>query len=405
MSLNTKQQQALEMVKNNQVNIITGAPGVGKTFALKAILDWARSENISFILAAPTGRAAKQMATATGCESATIHRTLEPRKTRYGFEFTRNSENLIDADMLILDETSMISTSLMASMLRAIDTKKTKIVFVGDAYQLPSIGGGAVLRDFLASGIIPFVELTEIQRNAGELVVSCHQIKDAKYYKPSDTLDLKKGKNIRHIECSRPESIQQIIKEIVCMRMPMRGYSQWDIQVLSPVNRRTILSCKDLNIMLQKELNKNDQIENYPFRVDDRVINIKNEKVACSDGSDTFLVNGDQGEILEIDTSGKRLIVKFFDPERFAALPMYGHNLLLSYAITVHRAQGSEYRVIVIPVHSSFGFFTTRSLLYTALSRAQDLAITIGQFSSIKKMIKQDESIKRRTMLKQKLLA
>ena len=404
MPLNAKQQQALEMVKNNRVCVITGAPGTGKTFTLKAILEWAKDKNMNVTMAAPTGKASKQMTMATKYEASTIHRMLEPRKTKHGFTFTRNADNLIETDLLVLDETSMITNGLMADTLRAIDIKSTKIVFIGDAYQLPAVGPGAILRDFLKSGVIPSVELTEIQRNSGDIVRACHKIKDAKSYHPSEVLDDKNGFNLRHIEAVRPESIQQIIKMLVTERMPLRGYDPiWDVQVLSPTNKRTILSCDGLNTILQKELNTNPPIKDYKFRVDDKVIQTKNDKISTPTGDEVLVVNGDMGTIIDIDVSGKKMVVEFCDPSRTVAVPMYDHNLLLAYCITTHRAQGSEFPVVIIPVHTGFNFFVNRPWIYTGISRAKEICITVGQFAAVKNAIKQGDVLQRKTMLIEKM--
>ena len=406
MPLNEKQMIALEMIKNNKISILTGAPGTGKTWLLSEVLRWAESKGLTLALAGPTGKSSKQMQTATGHAASTIHRLLEPRKALHGFIFTRNEEKqLNEYDMIILDECSMITNNLMADIVRAIDFNKTSLLMVGDHYQLPSIGAGAVLRDLINSRIIPVTELTEIQRNAGCVVRACHLIKDSKIYEPSEWLDTKNGQNLRHLEVSSPEMIHHYIREIVTERMPSRGYDPvWDVQVLSPTNKRTILSCDGLNTMLQKKLNSgNPAIDKYNFRVGDKIIQTKNEQIPNLVGEKELVVNGDIGLITEIDKSAKLLMVTFFDPDRAVRIPMYDHNLLMAYCITVHRFQGSEAPVVIIPVHSSFNFFVNRNWLYTAISRAKEICITIGQFSAIRQAIKTDMAIKRVTRLKEKL--
>jgi len=405
MPLNDRQQIAHKMAITSKVSIITGAPGVGKTYTLASIHEWAKDNRVKIAQAAPTGKAAKQMTMATGIAASTIHKLLEPRKSTNGFEFTRNQENPINADMVVLDECSMITNNLMADVIRAIDFDRTSLLLIGDHYQLPSVGAGAVLRDLIGSGVVPVTELTEIQRNSGDIVRACHLIKDSKIYEPSEWLDTKNGQNLRHLEVSSPEMIHHYIREIVTERMPSRGHDPvWDVQVLSPTNKRTILSCDGLNTMLQKKLNSgNPAIDKYNFRVGDKIIQTKNEQIPNLVGEKELVVNGDIGLITEIDKSAKLLTVTFFDPDRAVRIPMYDHNLLMAYCITVHRFQGSEAPVVIIPVHSSFNFFVNRNWLYTAISRAKEICITIGQFSAIRQAIKTDMAIKRVTRLKEKL--
>ena len=393
------------MVKRSKISIICGAPGTGKTWLLSRVLEWTKKKGLTVALAAPTGKAAKQMKHATGVDASTIHRMLEPRKSVNGFHFMRGEGNPIDADMVVLDECSMITNSLMASVVRAIDFSKTRLLLIGDYYQLPSISEGAVLRDLIDSKIVPTTELTEIQRNSGDIVRGCHRIKDAKFYDPSDVLDPKNGKNLRHIECVNPQLIQNFIEKIVCDRMPARGYDPvWDVQVLSPVNKRGELSCQAINELLQARLNPNPPVDDYKFRIGDKVIQTKNEQIEDMTGEPQLVVNGDIGSISNIDVDSKKLTVAFFDPDRTVQVPMFNHNLLMAYCITVHRFQGSESPVVVIPMHSSFNYFCNRNWIYTAISRAKIICITIGQMSAIRKAIKTDMANRRVTRLKEKLI-
>jgi len=408
MPLNEKQSIAFEAIKTSRISILTGAPGTGKTFTLKAVLNWADENHIRTSLAAPTGKSAKQITVATNREATTIHRMLEPRMGNNGnFVFGRNEKNKLDADLIILDECSMITNDLMASVMRAIDTSKTRLLLVGDHYQLPSVGAGAILRDLIASGRIPCTELTEIQRNSGDIVKACHKIKDGNYYQPSKKLGPESGLNLRHIECRSIERIQEIIRQLVCGRMVERGFNPiWEVQVLSPTNTRTGLSCEALNSILQAELNSNPKLEKTIFRVDDKVIQTKNEKIKTPIGDEEFIVNGDMGSILDISLKRKQIIVKFENPDRTVVIPLRGknNNLLLAYCITVHRFQGSEAPVVIIPVHSGFNFFINRPWIYTAISRAQSICITVGEFSAIEKAIDTEMVLHRKTFLKEKLL-
>lgn len=408
MPLTSEQQQAFEMVQNNRISIIAGAPGVGKTYTLKAILDWADSERIWTAMASSTGKAAKQMTVATDREATTIHRMLEPRMGNNGnFVFGKNETNKLTEDFIILDECSMITNGLMASVMKAIDTSKTRLLLVGDHYQLPSVGAGAILRDFIASGRIPCTELTEIQRNSGDIVKACHKIKDGKYYTPSEILDPDNGLNLRHVEVRSPERIQEVIRQIVTGRMVERGYDPvWQVQVLSPTNERTQLSCKALNKVLQAELNSSPKLENTIFRVNDKVIQTKNEKIKTPTGGEELVVNGDMGTILDIRLKKKQVIVNFDNPDRTVSIPLYGkaNKLLLAYCITVHRFQGSEAPVVIIPIHSGFNFFINRPWIYTAISRAKSICITVGEFSAIEKAIDTEMVLHRKTFLREKLI-
>jgi len=398
MKLTIEQLDAITMVRNNNVSLLTGGPGTGKTTTIKSILKIAKQDGMTVLMAAPSGKAARRMFETTGHQATTIHRLLKATLGINGFEFKHNSEYPLHADLIIIDETSMVDNSLMSSLLRAIK-KGTKLLFVGDKDQLPSIGAGAVFRDFLSSDIIPTTTLNIIHRNAGTIVKACHSIKNGGVFIPPDVLDVENGDNYRHIEESNQERIVGIIRMLVG-RMADRGYDPlWDVQVLSPLNSRTIMSCDSLNKVLQESLNPNPAIQDYDFRVGDKVINTRNQRIDES----RYIVNGDMGTIVSI--TEKDLIVEFCDPSTLVTLSRVTHDLLLAYACTIHRFQGSEVPVILLPIHKSFGFFFNRSLLYTAMSRSQEILVTIGQFSAIQDAIGRTESSMRNTMLSTKLKA
>ena len=314
------------------------------------------------------------------------------------FSFSCNEDHPLRYELVIVDECSMVPNRLMADLLRAIDPDQTKVLLVGDQGQLPSVGAGAVLRDILASGVVPHVELTQIHRNSGDIVKACHRILRGESYAPSEKLDPEAGLNLRHIEATHPEEIRDAIVEIVSKRMPARGYDPvWDVQVISPVNSRTVLSCEGLNQVLQSALNPMPPVaEGSPFRINDKVIQTKNQTI-----DNEYVVNGDMGKI--INEAGARMEVQFFNPDRLVKIPRKGNNLLLAYCITCHRMQGSEAPVVIIPVHKSFGFFVNRSWIYTAISRAKDICITVGQFEAIAQAIGRQDAVVRKTMLKEKL--
>lgn len=393
MQLTDQQLSAVDMVKNNRISVLTGGPGTGKTTTAKEIITWAEGRGMTVDLCAPSGKASKRLNESTGRSASTIHRLLGAQMTKEGFEFFHGELTPLDTDLIICDETSMVSNDLMASLLRAINPDRTRILFLGDDDQLPSVGAGAVLRDLLASGVVPHVKLDKIHRSSGDIVRACHNIKHGKYYEPSAILDPENGLNLRHIEAPTPMKIVSAINKIVTVRMPQRGFDPvWDVQVISPTNTKTAMSCKGINEVLQEKLNqKYDK-----YGPGDKVINTKNREI---DGE--YMVNGDIGHILREVKSGYE--IEFFDPERIVNISKIDNNLLLAYCITCHRFQGSESPVIVIPVHSSFAFLVNRTWIYTAISRAKTICITVGQFSEIKKAIGRANSSERVTMLKKKL--
>jgi exodeoxyribonuclease V alpha subunit len=401
--LTDEQNQVVDMVRNNAVSMCIGGPGVGKTTVTKEVIAAAYGLGMQVGLCAPSGKAAKRMYEATGYGAMTIHKLLDAHMEHDEFVFGFDELNPMHYDFIIADETSMISNDLMADLLRAVKTG-TKMLFVGDQDQLPSVGPGSVLRDLLASQVIPHVELTKIHRNAGDIVKACHEIKHGRSYKPSPELDLEAGHNLRHIEAPTEAFIQTIIKDLVVNKLPLRGYDPvWDIQVISPVNERTSISCKALNEELQKALNPNPPVEETEFRVGDKAIQIKNNgKVKTPDGDPEYIVNGDLCRIEKIE--GGQMIAKFFDPDRRIVLAKKNNDFLLAYTITCHRFQGSEAPVVIIPVHEKFGFFVDRPWIYTAISRARKICITVGQFKAIEKAIQRVGSRERITRLKERLI-
>jgi len=416
IKLTDEQLSAVEMVKNNYVSILTGGPGTGKTTTIKEILTWAQSKKMSVIQCAPTGKAAKRMEEATNYPSSTIHKALGATMEKGKFVFFYGETCPLLTDLIIVDEVSMVTNNLMASLLRAID-KRTKILFVGDQGQLPSVGVGAVLRDFLDSGVVPHIQLTKIHRNSGDIVKVCHAIQKGEKPVASSELDIKSGKNFRHIEASTPEKIIDIICQVV-MKMKDRGYDPvWDVQVISPTNVKTNLSCENLNSVLQGLLNpkgkavdsgddkngnkngsKNGNGKDYKniFRIKDKVIQTKNEQM-----NEGYIVNGDLGFIKSFEKTNMK--VNFLWPDREVAIPQKKNDLLLAYCITCHRMQGSEAPVVIIPVHKCFGNFVTRSWIYTAISRAKDICFTVGQFRAVEQAAKRIDMDLRLTMLREKL--
>lgn len=404
-----QQLSAIDMVKNNQISILTGGPGTGKTFTTKIIIDWAIKNKLVITQAAPTGKAAKRMIEATGQYASTIHTMLGCMFEDDKFVFNYNHKNPIPTDLIILDEISMITNDLMARVMEAINIKRTKLLLIGDKDQLPSVGAGAVLRDLLASKIVPHVELNQIFRNSGSIVKICHLVKMGDSYQPHTQIDLdaESPKNLIHIECNTPEKTLAGIKKIVCERMPLRGYDPIeDVQVISPVNKKGLLSCESINNILRDELNpdlySNEDEDSPKFRTGDKVINTKNSPVTKTNGKQTAIVNGDIGIVTNV--SDKKMAVLFADPEREVQLPKNDKNLLHAYCITCHRFQGSEAPVIIIPVHRQFNYYLSNSWIYTALSRGKELVITVGAFDTIERAIRNKQPNNRETRLTQRLL-
>lgn len=405
--LTDEQLASIDMMINNNIGILTGGPGVGKSTATKEILNWADSQNLSTALCAPTGKAAKRMMEITGRQSSTIHKLLGPTMEDDEFIFSYNEENPLSYDFIVIDEFSMVTNNLAADLLRAIDYEKTKVLIVGDPGQLPSVGAGAVLRDLLACDWIPNVKLTKIHRNSGEIVKACHKISKGESYDACTKLDVENGYNLRHIQTSAPESIQDVIQKLF-PKMIDRGFDPvWDVQVLSPTNSRSILSCDGLNEILQNQLNPlpegKQQEKGVKFRLNDKVIQIKNTKIDDIYNYPTYIVNGDVGQIIRMEEKSKKMTVKFFDPERIVSISKKNNNLLLAYCITCHRAQGSEAPVIIIPVHKTFTFTMNRNWIYTAISRAKVMCFTVGQFSAITNAIPKEDTSHRVTRLKENL--
>jgi exodeoxyribonuclease V alpha subunit len=281
---------------------------------------------------------------------------------------------------------------------------------VGDAAQLPSVQPGNVLHDLIACGVIPCVELTEVFRHAGAIVDFCTAIRKDTPYDLPKALDVEAGQNYTHIECSAPQVIHDTIVKLATINMPKRNYDTTrDVQILSPVNSKTVLSCDALNESIQNIVNpqaSQECIENSVFRLGSKVINTKNIYDAISaDNSESkeMILNGDMGTIVDLRGTEKAMVVKFQNPDRKILISKYHHYLKLAYALTIHRAQGSQFPVVIMPVHSTFAYNYNRALLYTAVSRAQKILITVGQRVAIRQAVRNVGVYNRRTMLQKKI--
>ena len=351
-----KQVEAIKCAVNNKVMVITGGPGTGKTTIINAILTIFSKLKIQILLAAPTGRAAKRMSETTGHEAKTIHRMLEYSIGKGGFQ--KNDENPLDCDLLIVDEASMIDTILMHHLLKAIPPEAT-FILVGDVNQLPSVGAGNVLKDIISSGSVPVVELNEIFRQAKEslIIVNAHKINNGVLpsFRPSrDKLD-----DFYFIEREDPEEVLKIILELTKERIPTKfGFDPVDdIQVITPMHRG-IVGAGNLNMELQKVLNPvEDGVVrgNRNFRINDKVMQIKNNY-------DKEVFNGDIGRIKRIDLEKQEVIICFDGrdiPYDYTDLD----EVVLAYAVSVHKSQGSEYPAVVIPILTQHYILLQRNLI------------------------------------------
>jgi exodeoxyribonuclease V alpha subunit len=398
----------------NGVIVITGGPGTGKTTIIKSIVKVLDKKGYRVALAAPTGRAAKRMTEASGYEAKTIHRLLEIGYSSDEDElvFNHTEYNPIDADVIIIDEASMVDILLMNHLLKAIKPG-TRLILVGDINQLPSVGAGNVLRDIISSRMVKTVRLKEIFRQAEEsmIIVNAHRINRGDY----PHLNVK-GKDFFFLSRGSGSSIVDTIIELVTVRIPQTyGYDPLKhIQVLTP-SRKGPVGVAKLNIELQKALNPKRRnkcersFREYTFRVGDRVMQVKNnyslrwEKPGRPYTEGVGVFNGDTGVINRIDDEEQVLEVLFED-ERIVE---YDFSILdeiePAFATTIHKSQGSEFPVVIMPVHPGPPVLMTRNLLYTAVTRARDLVVLVGSQSVLGSMINNQKEILRYSGLGEKL--
>lgn len=387
------QVEAIGKACSSGVFILTGGPGTGKTYTIKRIIDSFPGAKIS--LAAPTGKAAKRMFEQSGFKAQTIHKLLEPQKDGDKFVFARGIDNPIEADLIVLDEVSMVDISLMARFLEAV-APGTRLILVGDTYQLPSVGPGNVLKDLIASGQLPCTELTIIKRqDEGLIIRNCHRVKAGE--------DIELGNSVARdfffLRRADEESIRETILELVSRRFPEAYQADplRDVQVISPLREKTGLSCKVLNAEFQRRMNRNSILDGVRFKVGDKVIQTKNQY-------DRDIINGDIGYVQSIDRPTKSITVQFDSPTRTVPLPLFENDLGLAYCVTCHKYQGSEARIVVIPIHKCFGVLVMqRNWLYTAISRAREVLVLVGQREEIPLIIRRNKQQRRFTRLKEML--
>ena len=397
ITLAEKQLEAVKESLNKKVMVITGGPGTGKTTIINAIIRIYRRSGQRVLLAAPTGRAAKRMSETTGFEAKTIHRLLEFSPKNGGFK--KNEQERLDADLIIIDETSMVDTVLMHHLLKAV-RPETTLVLVGDTDQLPSVGAGNVLKDIIESGRVPTVRLNEIFRQAKEsmIIINAHRINSGEF----PYIDSGKGKlqDFYFVELEEPEKVSEMIIHMCRNRIPERfGFHPLnDIQVLTPMHRG-IVGASSLNTALQKELNgSSDELQRGGriFRTGDKVMQIRNNY-------DKDVYNGDIGRIVSIDREAQEVTVNFdgkpvsYD---FADLD----EIVLAYAVSVHKSQGSEYPVVVMPLLTQHYLLLQRNLLYTAITRGKKLVVIIGTKKALGIAIRNNKQQLRYTRLKERLV-
>lgn len=393
-----EQEIAIKEAFNNMLLVITGGPGTGKTTIIKAICNILDENGLEFNLAAPTGRAAKRMQESTENVAFTIHRLIGIKPESPIPEF--NEENTLDCDYVIVDEASMIDIKLMDKLLKALSSK-TALILVGDHNQLPSVGAGNVLKDILDTDI-KAVKLKKIFRQAKEsnIVVNAHKINDGLY-----PILNQKNKDFFFIN-SNSKNFQNDLLDLVKNRLP--NYYKLDpindIQILAP-SKKSLWGIVNINDLCQKELNKNPnsiKINNRIFKLGDKVMQVRNNYELESLNPDNFddgVYNGDIGRIIDIDKNMESLKVEFYDGNIVSYKKEDVKDLDLSYAITIHKSQGSEFDCILIPMMPASFMLLNRNLLYTAITRAKKLVILLGEKKILKQMVRNNNESKRLTNL------
>ena len=394
-TLANQQATALERCLKSKFSIITGGPGVGKTTIIRALVDIYTARKLRLVLAAPTGRAAKRMAESVGAPAQTIHRLLKWNPVTN--TFTYNEENRYEADVFIFDETSMIDVKLANDLLAAIPDAAA-VVWVGDTDQLPSVGAGSVLGDLIASGVVASTRLDKIfrQDSSGLIVVNAHHVN------AGEPLEVRQGDtDFYFMRCEDPTTCVQRAIDFMTTRIPRKfGLDPLaDVQILTPM-RRNLLGTENLNVELQKALNPTgDAIVRggTTFRVGDRVMQLRNNY-------DKDVYNGDVGFVKAVDPAERKLVV-LFDGRPVAYDPGALDELVLAYAMTIHKSQGSEYPAVIVILHTQHYVMLQRNLLYTAITRGKKLVLLMGVPYAIDQAIKNNTVRERRTSLAERLQA
>jgi exodeoxyribonuclease V alpha subunit len=392
ISFAEEQKKAIAQAVQEKVHIITGGPGTGKSTITRAILRISEKLTDQILLAAPTGRAAKRMTEITGKKASTIHSLLEMDFQSGGFK--KNQDNPLKCDLLIIDEASMIDTFLLFHLLKATPTS-ARLILIGDVDQLPSVGAGNTLKDLIDSGVVGVTRLTQIFRQAShsKIVTNAHRINQGEFPELSNQSDF------RFIEGESPEKILESIVDLITHTLPSKArlHRFEDIQVLSPM-KRGIIGTENLNVVLQKVLNPSVTPlcrMGRTFHVGDKVMQIRNDY-------EKLVSNGDVGRILTIDLSSQMLVISFDDRRveyQFSEID----DLVLAYAVSIHKYQGSECPCVIIPIDMSHFKMLHRNLLYTGITRGKRLVILVGTKQAIGLAVRNDDVKKRHTWLKEQL--
>lgn len=418
--LDEMQKQAVAAAASHGLFILTGGPGTGKTTTINAIIRYFEEEGAELRLAAPTGRAAKRMTEATGYEAQTIHRLLElngmPEEEQEGraVHFDRNSENPLEADVIIIDEMSMVDIALMHSLLLAV-TAGTRLILVGDENQLPSVGPGNVLRDIIRSGCFPVVELKKIFRQASEsdIVVNAHKINRGEQVTINN-----KSRDFFFLKRYDADIIIRVVIALIQEKLPRYVDAKpYEIQVLTPM-RKGLLGVERLNQILQRYLNppdekkKEKEIGQRLFREGDKVMQVKNNyqleweilgryKIPVDKGVGVF--NGDTSIMTEINEFAETATVEFEDGRQAEYSFKQLEELELAYAVTIHKSQGSEYPAVILPILSGPRMLMNRNLLYTAVTRARKCVTVVGSETTFAEMIRNEKQQQRYSSLDRRI--
>ncbi|MDJ0781722.1 MAG: ATP-dependent RecD-like DNA helicase [Desulfosarcinaceae bacterium] len=395
IELAPRQREALTCALESKLMVLTGGPGTGKTTIITAILELFQYLGVQAALAAPTGRAAKRMSEATGREAKTIHRLLEYSPSKGGFQ--RNDAKPLDGGLFIIDEASMMDTILLHHLLKAVPPEAT-LIFVGDANQLPSVGAGSVLADMISSGVVPVVMLTEIFRQAqrSHIVVNAHRINAGQM---PITRPIAGDSDFFFIERETPASALETIATLVAERIPRRfGVDAVDdVQVLTPMHRG-LVGAGHLNQVLQERLNPRGDVlvrgERH-YRIGDKVMQIRNNY-------DKEIFNGDIGRIAHVDRETQAVVIGFDD----RLLTYEFHELdevVLAYAVSVHKSQGSEYPAVVLALMTQHYVLLQRNLLYTAITRGRRLVVVVGSKRALAMAVNNAKTAARFTRLDARL--
>jgi exodeoxyribonuclease V alpha subunit len=398
-TLSPQQQEAVELAATRRVLILTGGPGTGKTTTTRTIVALWKAMGKTIALASPTGRAAQRLGEVTGVEAKTIHRLLEfdPKHMK----FKRDLDNPIPADAVVVDEASMLDLFLANSLVKAV-ASDAQLLLVGDTDQLPSVGAGAVLKDLIGSGCVPVMRLTQVfrQAQASQIVTNAHRINAGEFPKLERVSNTPKS-DCLWLNAAEPEQGVQAIQDVLQHLIPTLGFDSSQVQVLCPMTRGEI-GTRNLNKVLQALTNPSTAAKSelvrggVTLRVGDRVIQQVNDY-------NREVFNGDMGSIKSIDLEEQEVTVQF--GERVVSYDYADLNeIALAYAVTIHKSQGSEYPVVIIPLFMQHYLMLSRNLLYTGLTRAKKLAVLVGSQKAIGLAVKQVNAMQRYTLLAHRVM-